>query len=200
MGHLRTVLTLALLSPVVLAQNKPPVGVILSHPDWPQPRVSDVDSVEHILAAVDAVISGPGKTPRDWDRFRSLFVPDARLIPVRIVPGTPNPHTAPATDVLYFSLDDYVTRIGPQMAARDFYEKVTHIEVQEYGNIVQVFSTFESRHELADKEPFDRGIDSVQLLKDSGRYWIVDLFYNTRLTDQAILGDIFRSPGRIAGR
>ncbi len=186
MGYVRGILLLGLLAPFLSAQTKAPVGVILSHPDWPQPRVSDVDSVEHILAAVDAVISGPGKSPRDWDRLRSLFVPDARLIPVRVVRGTPNPHTAPATDLLYFSLDDYVTRVGPQMAAQDFYEKVTHVEVQEYGNIVQVFSTFESRHELADKEPFDRGIDSVQLLKDSGRYWIVDLFYNTRLTDQPI--------------
>ena len=47
----------------------------------PPARLEDVASVEAILAATYEVISGPAG-PRDWDRFRSLFVPGARLIPV----------------------------------------------------------------------------------------------------------------------
>src|SRR5512137_2639171 len=46
-------------------------------------RPNDVDSIEHIIGAVYDVISGPAGTPRDWDRFRSLFYPGARLIPTR---------------------------------------------------------------------------------------------------------------------
>ncbi len=45
-------------------------------------RPGDVDSIDHILAAVYDVISGP-PGPRDWDRFRSLFYSGARLIPTR---------------------------------------------------------------------------------------------------------------------
>ena len=45
-------------------------------------RPGDVDSVEHIIAAVYDVISGPAG-PRDWDRFRSLYHPGARMIPSR---------------------------------------------------------------------------------------------------------------------
>ena len=47
----------------------------------------DVASVDAIVAAVYDVISGPAGEARDWDRFRSLFLPGARLIPVGVQPG-----------------------------------------------------------------------------------------------------------------
>lgn len=46
----------------------------------PAAQSGDVDSIDHILAAVYDVISGPAG-PGDWDRFRSLFFAGARLIP-----------------------------------------------------------------------------------------------------------------------
>src|ERR1044071_776789 len=42
---------------------------------------ADVKSMDAILAALYDVISGPSGKKRDWDRFRSLFAPGARLIP-----------------------------------------------------------------------------------------------------------------------
>ncbi len=34
------------------------------------------------MSAAYDVISGPAGEPREWDRMRSLFIPEARLIPV----------------------------------------------------------------------------------------------------------------------
>src|ERR1700677_4099973 len=65
------------------AAPKPLAGAIASHPDWPKAKPADVDSIHHILASLYDVISGPAHQPRDWVRMRSLFVPDAKLIPVR---------------------------------------------------------------------------------------------------------------------
>src|SRR5579863_2550134 len=48
----------------------------------PAAKPADVASPDAILAATYDVISGPAGQQRDWDRFRSLFVPGARLIPV----------------------------------------------------------------------------------------------------------------------
>ena len=48
---------------------------------WPEADPADVESIDAIIAALYDVISGPIGEKRDWDRFRSLFVPDARLIP-----------------------------------------------------------------------------------------------------------------------
>src|ERR1051326_6555977 len=61
----------------------------------PAARPGDVDSIEHIIAAVYDVISGP-PGQRDWDRFRGFFYTGARLIPTRRDdkgPDSPRPNT-----------------------------------------------------------------------------------------------------------
>jgi hypothetical protein len=42
---------------------------------------ADVATLDGIMKAVYDVISGDAGKARDWDRFRSLFQKDARLIP-----------------------------------------------------------------------------------------------------------------------
>ncbi len=42
---------------------------------------ADVESIDAIMTAVYDVISGEAGEARDWDRFMSLFIPEARLIP-----------------------------------------------------------------------------------------------------------------------
>jgi hypothetical protein len=42
-----------------------------------------------------------------------------------------------------------------------------------FGQIVRVFSTYESRHNRGDAEPFQRGINRIQLYHDGKRWWIV---------------------------
>src|SRR5579863_19335 len=62
----------------------PLVGSLAGHPDWPAAKsAGDVDTVEHLVASLYDVISGTAGKPRDWDRFRSLFLPDGRLGVIR---------------------------------------------------------------------------------------------------------------------
>jgi hypothetical protein len=157
---------------------KPPVGAIVSHPGWPQAKPSDVDSIDHILGALYDVISGPAHQPRDWTRMRSLFVPEARLIPVRVTPPSPDAKASPASDVLFLTIDDYIARAAARFEADGFFEHSVHNEIAQFGNTVSVFSTYESRHSLTDVTPFARGINSIQLLKDGSRYWIVDVYWD----------------------
>jgi hypothetical protein len=53
---------------------------------------------------------------------------------------------------------------------------------ERYGSVVHVFSTYESRRNADDAEPFMRGINSIQLLYEKGRWWVVTIFWqpNTR--------------------
>ena len=46
----------------------------------PAAAASDVSSIDAIISALYHVISGPAGVKRDWDRFRSLHLPEARLI------------------------------------------------------------------------------------------------------------------------
>ncbi|WP_263382741.1 hypothetical protein [Granulicella arctica] len=164
--------------PAVLSQPVPPqpVGSIAGHPGWPQPKPADVSSPDAILAAVYDVISGPAGQPRDWDRMRSLFLPDARLIPATILPGSPDA-ASPNTDAIILTIDGYIARSRARTATVGFFEHSIHNEVEQYGNIVQIWSTYESRHTLADPMPFARGINSFQFLKDGNRYWVVNIFW-----------------------
>src|SRR5690242_911508 len=47
----------------------------------PAANPADVASMDSTIASLYDVISGPAGKKRDWNRFRSLFIPGARLIP-----------------------------------------------------------------------------------------------------------------------
>lgn len=177
---------LALSSAAVKAQvanpSPPPapaplVGSIASHPGWPAAKPEDVNSPEGILAAVYSVISGPKGQTRDWDRMRSLFLPEARLIPATNIPAGPS-STASHSDAVFLTIDGYIARSSVRMTTAGFFEHSIHNEIEQFGNIVQIWSTYESRHTADDPTPFARGINSFQLLKDGDRYWVVNIFWD----------------------
>ena len=162
------------------------VGSIAGHPGWPVAKPADVSSPEAILNACYSVISGPQGQPRDWDRMRSLFIPDARLIPT--IPA------AGHTDAVVLTIDGYIARASSRMATMGFYETSVHNVTEQYGNIVQVWSTYESRHAPTDATPFVRGINSFQLLKDGDRYWIVNIFWDAETPGHPIPAQYLPAP------
>jgi hypothetical protein len=159
---------------------KPLTGSIASRPDWPKAKPEDVRSIDAILAALYNVISGSKGQARDWDRMRSLFTPDAALIPTRINPTT---HIA---DTVVLSVEGYIQRSGPTMSANGFFERAIHNEVEQFGTIAQVWSSYESRHDPAEPQPFARGINSIQLLKSGDRYYIVTVYWDSERSDNPI--------------
>jgi hypothetical protein len=76
------------------------------------------------------------------------------------------------------TIDDYIARSSERMEANGFFEHSIHNETEQFGNIVQIWSTYESRHNADDPKPFARGINSFQLLSDGKRYWIVNIFWD----------------------
>ena len=143
--------------------------------DTPKPaaaRADDVKSADAIVAAVYDVISGPAGQKRDWDRMRSLFVPGARLIPA--VPKEGGGATARVLDV-----EGYIQRSGAVLERDGFFEREIARRMEAFGNIAHVFSTYESKRTKDDPKPFARGINSMQLLKDGDRWWIVTIFWDS---------------------
>jgi len=129
----------------------------------------DVESMDSIIKAVYDVISGPaGK--RDMDRMRSLFVPKATLsYVVRNRAG----------ELRYAGgdLDNYIKYSFPYLEQHGFFEREIHRHADTYANMSQVFSTYESRNNKDDKKPFERGINSFQLLNDGKRWWVVSIYW-----------------------
>jgi hypothetical protein len=179
-SRIAAVAVLTLLPAAMLAQAAVParpVGSIAGHPGWPAAKPEDVKSPEAILNAVYSVISGGKGQARDWDRMRSLFVPDARLGPA--VAASAASGGAVRSDAIFLTVDGYIERSGSRLTSDGFFERSIHNEIEQFGNIVQVWSTYESRHNLDDAKPFARGINSFQLLKDGDRYWVVNIFWDS---------------------
>jgi hypothetical protein len=107
---------------------QPLLGSIASHPNWPVAKPEDVNSLGAILDAVYNVISGPKGQARDWDRMRSLFIPDARLIPARLVPTPILPGPAHA-DSIILTIDGYIARSSANMTTNGFFEHGVHNEI-----------------------------------------------------------------------
>ena len=157
----------------------PLVGSLAGHPGWPSAKnTSDVDTVEHLVAALYDVISGPQSKPRDWDRFRSLFLPDGRLGVIR--PDAPATASEPArkSDAVLLTPDMYVERDDPYFKTHGFFERSIANRVEEFGNLVHVWSTYESRHAADDSKPFTRGINSIQIIHAQGRYWVASIMWD----------------------
>jgi hypothetical protein len=134
---------------------------------------ADVATIDSIITAAYDGISGPAGKKRDWDRERSLYLPGARLIPTTMEAGTeeidPMPHI--------LDIERYIARVEPFFEKSGFYEKETARRTEEFGQIAHVWSTYESRHNENDPEPFMRGINSIQLFNDGKRWWIVSVYW-----------------------
>ncbi len=128
----------------------------------------DVTSIDATIAALYDVISGDPGTARDWDRFRNLFKPEARLIPTR---------KSPQEELTLQALtpEDYVKLFSSRIST-GFFEKELHRTTEQYGTIAHVFSTYETK-EKRDGPITNRGINSIQLFFDGKRYYIVNIFW-----------------------
>lgn len=141
---------------------------------------ADVASLDSIMKAVYDVISGDAGKERDWDRFRTLFHKDARLIP-----SGKNAQTG-VVGARVLSPEDYISRSSAALMKDGFFEREVARTVETYGNIAHVFSTYESFHSLSDKKPFMRGINSFQLLNDGKRWWVITIYWQGETPENPI--------------
>lgn len=139
-----------------------------------QPK--DVESIDAIMIALYDVISGPAGQSRNWNRMRSLFLPESKMIATG---------TTPNGDIIkrVMTVEDYITRNGPVLEKNGFFEKEIFRKQEVYGRIAHCFSTYAAKRTLEDKEPFMRGINSIQLYNDGKRWWILSIFWQSESKD-----------------
>jgi hypothetical protein len=94
------------------------------------------------------------------------------LIPTAVEAGRNDVGLAPQV----LDVEDYIARAEP-LLQKGFYEKEVARRVEQFGQIAHVWSTYESRHDPSDPEPFMRGINSIQLFNDGKRWWIVSIYW-----------------------
>jgi len=130
----------------------------------------DVKSIDAIVHALYDVISGDSAVKRNWERMRTLFVPEGRMVSCGMrQDGT----------VRYrvMTVEDYISINGPFLEKNGFFETEISKKTDQFGLIAHVFSTYQSKHKTTDEKPFARGINSIQLMWDNKRWWIVNIYW-----------------------
>ena len=138
-----------------------------------------VKTLDSTIESLYGVISGEKGEAQDWEFFRFLFHPDAKLIPA----GKNMDGNVTAS---YITAEDYVTRAGEWLVENGFFEKEIHRVTETFGCMTHVFSTYESFRSESDNEPFARGINSIQLLNDGERWWIINIYWTPESTENPI--------------
>lgn len=156
-------------APLAAQQTAPPM------PNRPASAVRppDVASPEAIVTALYDVITGPAAQPRDWDRFRSLFLEGAQLAFLMAGPsGEKRLYNLP--------VEEFIRLAGPgYQSGAGFWEREIGHRVDRYGTIAHVFSTYETRLAGPSAPVAERGINSVQLIQHQDRWWITNLVFDS---------------------
>lgn len=151
--------------------------------------VADADqaAIDALLEALYQVISFDEDSEPDWPRMRSLFSRHARI--TRITPD--------GTD--YLDLEGF-----QDMAKETFdlgvYTRFFEIEVlrdeRRFGGLAHVLSAYETRHSPTALEPFARGVNSLQLIRESDGWKVLSLCWDEERLDNPLeLTTLFPAAG-----
>jgi len=141
MKFVAALLLAAILSGCASAPGGPPAG-------------SDEFQIEATVLAVYNVLSGPAGR-RDWRQFEALFAPEARIVIAGMAPMTTK---------------EYVERFTPKFNAAGWFERPVATRVLLYGDVAQVWSTYEGREASNQAGASARGIAGVQLVRLDGQW------------------------------
>lgn len=130
----------------------------------------DTESPKAIIDAAYALISGRRGEARDWERWRNLHAPGARLIPIeKADTGERVPRV--------LTPDQFIESRSAFFAKNDFFEYETAHEERRYGSLAQVWSSYDAAADPGGA-PIRRGMNSFQLWHDGARWWILSVAWD----------------------
>ena len=141
--------------------------------------LNKVQTLDSTIETLYGVISGEKGVERNWVLFKYLFKPDAKLIPS-------GKNKEGVIGAKYMSADNYIESSGKWLVDNGFFEKEINRIEHTFGNITQVFSTYESFRSETDETPFMRGINSIQLLNDGNRWWVINIYWTPETEENPI--------------
>jgi len=139
-------------------------------------KVSSIDATVNTLYQV---ISGEKGEERNWELLKYLFHPDAKMI-------ASGRNREGKIGARYSSPDGYINYSGKWLVENGFFEDELHRVTEQFGSLAHVFSTYQTFHSKKEAKPFMRGINSIQLLHDGHRWWVVNIYWSQEKPDNPI--------------
>ncbi|WP_089408400.1 hypothetical protein [Granulicella rosea] len=154
------------------AKPQAPKPDLSAHPEWPKADPADVATIQSTVHAFYSAISAPAGGKLDRTRLRSLFTPGGR-----IVVGLAARGSRPA-DVIYLTPEEYAAGSNAATAQKGFFDRSPANQIEQFGVMAHVYSTYESRNREDEPKPIARGIKSFELLHSAGRWYIVQIYWD----------------------
>jgi hypothetical protein len=147
---------------------------------------ADVASIDAIVCALYASISGPKGAPRDFERLRSIMAPEARFVPTgRTATGSARYRS--------WNVDEYIAAAGPGLIAGGFFESEIGRTTTSFGNVWHIMSAYDSRRALGEA-PFQRGVNSIQLFNSGTRWFVLSVMWDAERPDLPIPAALLQPP------
>ena len=137
---------------------------------------NDVSTIDGIIKALYGSISGDVGKEREWARDRTLYTPDIRFTTIN--------SSKDRSNINRITHQQYVNSNNEFFVKSGFVEREINRVTRRFGNIAQVFSTYE--WETADKKLKGRGVNSIGLFYDGKRWWISALSWENEHNDNPI--------------
>ena len=134
-----------------------------------EPDSSISSSPQAIINEVMNIISGDTTEVRDWEHFRSLFIPTAQFVIKN--------HGSQRRPMSVLTLEEFIRSIGPSYQQNGFLEKQLDVKIDEYNGIAQVFQVYYCKTLNGTFEA--SGVNSYQLIYFDGRWWIANLMWSS---------------------
>jgi len=128
------------------------------------PLRQDVATIDGLMKASYEVVSGGAGEKRNWERDNSLHHKNALYHFFRNVDGQRR--------LVSMTLAEFHGLTDAMVATTPFYETEVNREVRVFGKMAHVWSTYETRL-VKDGPAARRGINSVQLLNENDRWYVV---------------------------
>jgi hypothetical protein len=128
-------------------------------------------TLEDLTKALDDAISGPAD--KDRTCFRDLFLPEARLSPIRkAADGTFEPHM--------LTVDDWINAVS-KSGRTVMIEHQVKVISETYGHFAHLWSTYEIVTKQ-DGPPEVTGINSIQAVNDGARWKVLSILWEPDTT------------------
>ncbi len=144
---------------------------------------AEAASIDSIVAALYASVSHPPDGSPDFERMRAIFLYTGMLVPP----------VRPGREIAVSDVDQFAEKFKTAADARKekgeatgFFEKEISRRTDCFGNVCQIFSTYESRRTESDAKPFERGVNAIQLVRDGKRWWIASVAWDAERSDNPI--------------
>jgi hypothetical protein len=149
--------------------------------------VTNRAQLEQLLRSFYEVISfADGEAP-DWPRMSSLFSAHARITRL-------TPEGIDYLDLSAFrAMAEELIEVG---AFTSFYEQEVGRRIDRFGDVIHVASAYETRISAAASDYIERGVNSLQLILEQGRWKIISLCWD----NAASLGAEHLAEGRSHGQ